>query len=97
MTMTAVARSINGGRRHEVDVNHRHVIVTDEPEGLGGSDTGPAPHELLPAMLASCASTMIALDARTREWELGEVIVEVVYDPPSTPGASISAFIYLMG
>lgn len=85
MTMTAVARSMHGDLRHEVDVNGRHMIVTDEPERLGGTDTGPAPHELLPAMLASCVSTMITLYARAREWELSEVRVEVAYDSESTP------------
>jgi putative redox protein len=82
---TASARSIGGTLRHEVDVNGRHTIVTDEPEHLGGSDTGPAPHELLPAMLASCVSTMIVLAARARGWELGEVRVDVDYDPETTP------------
>lgn len=85
MTMTATARSVDGGPRHEVDVNSRHAIVTDEPESLGGTNEGPAPHELLPAMLASCASTMITFYARARNWELGEVRVEVVYDPDTTP------------
>ena len=85
MTMTAVARSMHGDLRHGVDVNGRHMIVTDEPERLGGTDTGPAPHELLPAMLASCVSTMITLYARAREWELSEVRVEVAYDSESTP------------
>ena len=85
MTMTATARSIDGGLRHEVDVNGRHAIVTDEPESLGGTDEGPAPHELLPAMLASCVSTMITLYARARNWALGEVRVDVVYDSDSTP------------
>jgi putative redox protein len=85
MTMTAIARSVDGGLRHEVDVNGRHVIVTDEPEHLGGTDAGPAPHELLPAMLASCVSTMITLYARARNWELGELCVEVEYDSDSTP------------
>lgn len=85
MPMTAVARSMHGDLRHEVDVNGRHMIVTDEPEHLGGTDTGPAPHELLPAMLASCVSTMITLYARAREWELSEVRVEVAYDSESTP------------
>jgi uncharacterized OsmC-like protein len=70
MTMTATARSVDGGPRHEVDVNSRHAIVTDEPESLGGTNEGPAPHELLPAMLASCASTMITFYARARNWEL---------------------------
>jgi len=83
--MTAVARSAHGELRHEVDVNGRHVIVTDEPERLGGTDLGPAPHELLPAMLASCVSTMITLYARTKNWELSWVRVEVEYDSESTP------------
>jgi putative redox protein len=85
MTMTAVARSADGRLRHEVEVNGRHLIVTDEPERLGGTDVGPAPHELLPAMLASCVSTMITLYARTKNWELSEVSVEVAYDADSTP------------
>ena len=84
MSMTAVARS-DGGLRTEVDVNGRHVLVTDEPERLGGTDTGPAPHELLAAMVASCVSTMIMLYARTRGWTLDDVRVEVEYDSESTP------------
>lgn len=94
MAMTAVARSVHGELRHEVDVNGRHVIVTDEPERLGGTDVGPAPHELLPAMLASCVSTMITLYARTKSWELREVRVEVVYDSESTP-RNVDVRVYL--
>jgi putative redox protein len=85
MPMTATARAINGGLRHAVDVNGRHTIITDEPERLGGTDLGPAPHELLPAMLASCVSTMIYLYARNRGWDLQDARVEVVYDPKPTP------------
>lgn len=85
MPMTATARPIDGGLRHQVEVNGRHTIITDEPERLGGTDLGPAPHELLAAMLASCVSTMIQLYARNRGWELGEVCVEVAYDPEPTP------------
>ncbi len=85
MAMTATAVSIGGGLRHEIDVNGRHTIYTDEPERIGGTDTAPAPHELLPAMLAACASTMVAMYARNRAWELGEVRVDVVYDPEQTP------------
>ncbi len=85
MTMTACARSVDAGLRHEVDVNGRHLIVTDEPEGLGGTDAGPAPHELMAAMLASCASTMMTLYARTRNWEIGDISVEARYDPDCAP------------
>lgn len=83
---TATTKSA-GGLRLEVDVNGRHTIVTDEPVSLGGTDEGPAPHELLPAALASCIGTMVALYAEKRDWAIGEPVVDVVYDPESTPRA----------
>jgi putative redox protein len=85
MSFTASARSIEGGLRHEIDVNGRHTITTDEPASLGGTDMAPAPHELLAATLASCVSTMMVLYARRHEWDLGDMRVEVDYDADVTP------------
>lgn len=85
MSFTASARSIGGTMRHEIDVNGRHTIVTDEPESLGGTDTGPAPHELLPATLASCISTMVVLYAQRKGWDVGDMRVDVDYDYESEP------------
>jgi putative redox protein len=85
MSFTASARSIDGTLRHEIDVNGRHTIITDEPESVGGTDTAPAPHELLAATLASCVSTMIVLYARRHDWHLGDVHVDVVYDADTSP------------
>lgn len=82
---TARATRIADGLANEVDVNGRHVLITDEPESLGGTDFGPAPHELLPAALASCIATTIAMYARRRRWEIGGVAVEVDYDSESSP------------
>jgi putative redox protein len=83
--MIATARRTGNGLEHEVNVNGRHTIITDEPERLGGSDKGPAPHELLAATLASCIATMIAMYAQNRGWDIGETAVEVDYDPDSVP------------
>jgi putative redox protein len=85
MAMTATARRAGNGLKHEVDVNGRHTIVTDEPEHLGGTDEGPAPHELLAATLASCIATMIAMYAQNRGWDIGETAVDVDYDSDSSP------------
>jgi len=82
---TATSRAVDGSLRSEVDVNGRHTLSTDEPESLGGTDTAPAPHELLPAMLASCISTMIALYAQRRDWQLGDARVDVTYDTETVP------------
>ena len=85
MSFTATARRIGESLRHEVDVNGRHTIVTDEPPSLGGTDMGPAPHELLPAALASCVSTMVTLYAQRKGWDLGAISVDVVYDADADP------------
>jgi len=85
MSLTASARRIGDTLRHEIDVNKRHTIVTDEPAELGGTDTGPAPHELLPATLASCIATMISMYAQRKGWQLSGVSVDVEYDHESVP------------
>ena len=85
MSLTATARSIPGTLRQDVLIDGRHQLLTDEPRHLGGDGAGPAPHELFPAALAACISTTLALYARTKCWELGELSVTVVYDHRSTP------------
>ncbi len=83
--MSANASRVGKTLKHEVDVNGRHTIFTDEPTSLGGTDQGPAPHELLPAALAACISTMIAMYGERRGWEIGDASVDVDYDTESTP------------
>ncbi|MGA8745153.1 MAG: OsmC family protein [Solirubrobacterales bacterium] len=83
--MTATARRLGEGLTNEVDINGRHTITTDEPLSLGGADRGPAPHELLPAALASCITTTIASYAQRRDWKLDGLEVEVAYDPETSP------------
>ena len=85
MAMTATARRLNGTLKHEVDVNGRHAIVTDEPASLGGTDEGSAPHELLPAALASCVATTIAMYAERKRWDIGEISVDVEYTTECSP------------
>lgn len=85
MSMAATARPVDGGLQHEVEVNRRHTIITDEPFELGGTDRGPAPHELLPAILAACVSTMIVTYAKARELDVSKVSVDVEYDQSTTP------------
>jgi putative redox protein len=85
MSLTATARSIPGTLRQEVVIDGKHRLITDEPEHLGGEGSGPAPHELFPAALASCIATTLAMYARTKGWDLGEVAVAVEYDHGSVP------------
>jgi putative redox protein len=85
MSLTATAHSVPGTSRQSVLIDGRHRLLTDEPEHLGGTGLGPAPHELLPAALASCISLTLVTYARTKGWDLGIVSVDVVYDNTSSP------------
>jgi putative redox protein len=85
VTLTASAHSIPGTLRQHVLIDGRHHLVTDEPEAVGGGGSAPAPHELLPAALAACISTTLVIYARTKDWKLDGVAVDVTYDHHSTP------------
>jgi putative redox protein len=81
MSMTAIAYPVPEGLRQLIDVSGRHTLTTDEPERLGGTDDAPTPHELLPAALAACISTMITMYARPRDLDIMGLSVAVAYDP----------------
>ena len=84
--MRASAHMLPGTLRSEVAIRGgRFHVGTDEPESVGGEDTAPAPHELLPAALASCVATTLTMYARTKEWDLGEVAVDVNLHQRETP------------
>jgi putative redox protein len=78
--MRAVARRENGTLRHEVDIR-KHRVTADEPEERGGNDSGPSPQELLAASLASCTAITIEMYANRKGWEIGDVVVDVDYEP----------------
>jgi putative redox protein len=85
MSLTATASSSGDTLRQEILIDGRHRLVTDEPERLGGTDTGPAPHELFPSALAGCIATTMRTYARAKGWRLGEIEVAVDYDNQSVP------------
>jgi putative redox protein len=78
--MRATARRVNGRYQHEVSIRD-HELTADEPRDSGGDDSGPSPQELLAASLASCTAVTIEMYARRKGWEIGDVTVDVGYEP----------------
>ena len=77
---TAVARRNGGTFNHTVSVRG-HEVTVDEPEDQGGDDAGPDPQEMLAISLASCTAITIEMYAKRKGWEIGDVEVEVDYEP----------------
>jgi putative redox protein len=78
--MRAIARRQDGGFKHEIEIGE-HEVTADEPEKNGGSDEGPSPQELLAASLASCTAITIEMYAERKGWEIGDIVVDVDYEP----------------
>ena len=70
----------NEGFKHTVSVR-RHRLTVDEKEDDGGTDRGPTPQEMLAVSLASCTAITIEMYAKRKGWDIGEVVVDVDYEP----------------
>jgi putative redox protein len=80
--MRAIARRTDGTLKHEIEFgDNGHRLVADEPTASGGTDEGPNPQELLAASLASCSAITMEMYANRKGWEIGEVVVDVDYEP----------------
>jgi putative redox protein len=67
------------GYAHGLTVGH-HTLIADEPVDKGGTDTGPAPSQLLALSLASCTAVTIEMYADRKGWDVGDLEVEVDYE-----------------
>ncbi len=77
MKVTARRRE---GFAHDVEIEGGHTIRVDEPESVGGTDTGPSPTRLLASSLAACTAVTMELYAERKGWDLGAVEVDVEAD-----------------
>jgi putative redox protein len=70
------------GLTHTVDIRDGdHTLTADEPRKHGGDNQGPSPQELLAASLASCSAVTLEMYATRKGWDIGDVEVEVDYEP----------------
>jgi putative redox protein len=78
--MRATARRNGGKFQHDIEIRD-HEVHADEPEENGGDDSAPSPQELLAASLASCTAITIEMYAKRKGWDIGDVSVDVDYEP----------------
>src|SRR4051812_31127677 len=77
---SASAHRMNGSYRHHVTVRG-HKVTVDERQDAGGDDAGPDPQEMLAVSLSSCTAITIEMYAQRKGWNIGDVSVDVDYEP----------------
>jgi putative redox protein len=78
--MKAISRRVGAKLKQHVAIRN-HRLTADEPEKQGGDDAGPSPEELLAASLASCSAITMEMYASRKGWDVGEMVVDVDYEP----------------
>ncbi len=77
-------------------VSGTHKIISDVSEKLGGTDSGPGPHEILEAALTACTIITLQMYADRKKWPLTSANVKVSIDKEG-PESHITREISLSG
>ena len=65
-----------------------HTLSSGISGEQGGDDSGPNPHELLEASLASCTLITLQLYAARKRWEIGDTSAHVTIESEN-PGETV--------
>lgn len=89
--MAQARLSRRDGFVHTVETSTGHTVLFDEPESAGGTDTAPAPTEMLAAALTACTALTLKVYADRKGWDIEgiEVEVDTTWDGPRPAGYSV--------
>lgn len=75
-----VVRETGLGKFQSMVLAGHHRMLADEPESVGGFDSGPSPYDLLAAALGSCTVMTIRMYADLKQIPVDGIRVEVRHD-----------------
>jgi uncharacterized OsmC-like protein len=74
---TVIVRETGRGKFQQEIISGMHRLYADEPENVGGLDSGPGPYDLLLAALGACTSMTLRLYADHKQIPLARTEVRL--------------------
>ena len=88
MSLIVTVEETGQGRYQQQVSGSNHQWLADEPAGLGGQDSGPAPFEFLAAALGTCTSMTLRMYADLKGIPLTGIHVQLECDKLEEDGVS---------
>lgn len=85
--LVTVTETGEGKFANMVEAGH-HRFAADEPEAVGGTDTGPGPYQFLLASLGACTSMTIRMYADRKNWPVERVSVALSHEKVAGPAGA---------
>ena len=63
------------GYAQRITTTAGHELASDEPERRGGTNTGPAPFDLMLSSLGACTAITLRMYSERKQWNLGTIDV----------------------
>jgi uncharacterized OsmC-like protein len=79
MNEVRVKLALKEGFRTQIAAG-QHRLIADEPKGVGGSDEGPSPYELLLAALGACTAMTLKMYVERKNLPITDVEVLLSFD-----------------
>ena len=66
--------------RTEITSGSGNILISDEPQEIGGKNLGMSPFELLAASLASCTLITLRMYIDRKEWDVSDLTIWVDFE-----------------
>ncbi|KUJ59307.1 osmotically inducible protein OsmC [Flavobacteriaceae bacterium CRH] len=75
--------------RTEIQSASGNILISDEPQEIGGKNLGLNPTELLAAALASCTVITLRMYINRKQWEVSEINVKIDFERSADRNVSV--------
>lgn len=75
-----IVSETGGGKFQNSVRTGRHSLISDEPQSVGGLDSGPSPYDYLAAALGACTSMTIRMYADFKKLDVPQISVKVLHE-----------------